>query len=437
MNDHDARMLTAWFDANEVRGSEASLGRALAATKGAPQRPGWLVSLRGGTIAGDNHQRKSMAVPLLAATALIAALVAGAVIGGGGITPRPIPSPVPPSAPPSVPPPPSPTLPIATEEARGGLVAFTHIELLGECPEGRRPSSCYEQRLWVANPDGSNAHELLPRIEGRQIALGWSPDGRWLLFDQDWVPTLTDATGSEVRPLPAAQSLNLGAHELAFSPDSTRLAFFRDVTAGRPEDGIELAILDIASGHVVSFESTRFDEVLGNPQWSPDGAWIAYERQGLSIPGKIFIIRPDGTGRRALTSNALPGHDPQWSPDGSALAFTSSVLVGDEVQRHVISDIYILPLDGGDPVRLTSDKISGRPSWTLDGRLVFNRAVDADTLTGVDLWVMSADGSGPERLDAANLAALSEVGCVTCIYPPTPPGSRFSFDYDAFWQPTP
>ena len=76
MNDHDARMLTAWFDANEVRGSEASLGRALAATKGAPQRPGWLVSLRGGTIAGDNQRRRSMAVPLLAATALIVALVA-------------------------------------------------------------------------------------------------------------------------------------------------------------------------------------------------------------------------------------------------------------------------------------------------------------------------------------------------------------------------
>ena len=49
---------------------------------------------------------------------------------------------------------------------------------------------------------------------------------------------------------------------------------------------------------------------------------------------------------------------------------------------------------------------------------------------------MDADGSGRERLDASNLAALSEVGCVTCIYPPTPPGSGISFDHDAFWQPT-
>jgi Tol biopolymer transport system component len=429
MNDHDARMLTAWFDANEVRGSEASLGRALAATKGAPQRPGWLVSLRGGTIAGDNHQRSSLALRLLVATALIAALVAGGLVGGFIVQP-PYPSPAPPSAPPSVPPPPSPTLPVATEKARG-LVAFTHIDLLGECPPGRPPSLCYEERLWVANPDGSNAHELLPGVEGRQIALGWSPDGRWLLFDHDFVPTLTDASGSEVRPLNAARSLNAGAGQIAFSPDSTRLAFFRDVSAN-PVDGIELAILDIASGHVVSFESTRFHEVLGNPQWSPDGAWIAYEQQGLFIPGKIFIIRSDGTGRRALTSDELPGIDPNWSPDGSSIAFTYSLLVGNETRRHIVNDIYTLELAGRDPVRLTSDGISGRPSWTLDGRIVFVRT-EGDAPGGLELWVMDADGSGAERLDATNLAALSEVGCIACIYPPKNPPLN---ENEAFWQPT-
>jgi TolB protein len=432
MNDHDARMLTAWFDANEVRGSEASMGRALAATKGAPQRPRWLVSLRGGTIAGDNQQRRSMAVPLLAATALIVALVAGAVIGGGGITPRPIPSPALPSAPPSSPPGPSPTLPVATEEARG-LVAFTHVDQLErgvECPD-RVSALCYEQRLWVANPDGSNAHALVPTVagnEGSQIALGWSPDGRWLLFDANGVPTLTNASGSEVRPL------DVRGDSFAFSPDSTRLAFVRDVTPTRGDDPRDLAILDLASGQVVAFESTRSQEGLGGVQWSPDGAWIAYDRQDLFTLAKIFIIRPDGTGRRALTSDELPGIDPNWSPDGSSIAFTYSLLVGNETRRHIVNDIYTLELAGRDPVRLTDDEVSGRPSWTLDGRIVFR--TEGDAPGGLELWVMDADGSGAERLDATNLAALSEVGCVTCIYPPTPPDSGISFDNEAFWQPT-
>jgi hypothetical protein len=440
MNDHDGRMLGAWFDATEVRGSEESLGRALAATTGSPQHPGWLVGLRGGTIAADDTGRPSLALPLLAATVLVATLVVGIVVGGGGITLPPNPSPTQPNTgsgplPTSVP---SPTLAV-TPGGRAGLVAFTHVDVLEqgvECPD--RPTlTCYVPRLWVANPDGSDARELLPGLEGRQIALGWSPDGRWLLFSSDGVYTLTDAAGLDVRPLNTAVSRNLGGGQVAFSPDSKQLAFFRDVAPVGADDSIELAILDIASGTVVSFDSTRFDEVLGNPQWSPDGAWIAYEQQGLFIPGKIFVIHPDGTGRRELTSDALPGIDPQWSVDGSAIAFTSSVREGSEAQPHFVSDIYILPPGGGDPVRLTSDGISGRPSWTLDGRIVFNRATDADTLTGIDLWVMTADGSGAERLDAANLAALSEVGCVACIYEPAPASDETSFEFEAFWQPTP
>jgi Tol biopolymer transport system component len=410
MNDHDARVLTAWLDANEVRGSRAALDRALTAARGQRQRPGWLVSLRGGTIATDDSRRRLLALTLVTTVALVAALVAGAIVGG------PIVRPDPSTAQPTQTRAPSPTQPTTFKE-RGGLVAFTHIEDLEqgvECPSWNS-SLCHVPRLWVSNPDGSNAHELRPRIEGRQTALGWSPDGKWLLFDADDTPTLTDPTGSEVRPLIAARSLNLGGGQIAFSPDSTRLAFFRDVTAN-PEDGIELAILDIASGHVVSFESTRSHEGLGRPQWSPDGAWIAYERQGL------IIIRPDGTGLRALTSDALPGSDPQWSADGMALAFTSSVLVGDEVQRHVVSDIYILPVDAGDPVRLTSDGISAVPSWTLDGRIVFIRLTQGEAEV-IELWIMNADGSAPERLDANNVAALSEIGCIVCN--------------GAFWQPTP
>jgi dipeptidyl aminopeptidase/acylaminoacyl peptidase len=432
MNDHDARMLAAWFDASEVRGLETALDRALAAAKGTAQRPGWLVSVRGGTIAGDDHQRRSLAIPLFAATALIAALLTGALVGGLIVIP-PVASPSPPSVSPS----PSPTLPLATEEARG-LVAYTQVEELErgvDCPD-RLTLSCFMQRLWVADADGSNAHELLPGLEGRQIALGWSPDGRWLLFDADGVPTLTDASGSDIRPLDAAQSSNLGKGQVAFSPDSRRLAFFRDVTVDRPDDGLELAILDIASGQVVPLAGTRSakDIALGSADWSPDGEWIVYERQGLFIPGKLFIVRPDGTDLRALTTNALAGIGPHWSPDGSVLAFTSAVRVVTGERVNFVTDIYTLGLVDRDPVRLTNDGISARPSWTIDGRIVFNRD---QTGSGIDLWVMNADGSGVQHLDRSSLAALSESGCLVCVYPPTSPASEIGFDTDAFWQPRP
>ena len=267
-------------------------------------------------------------------------------------------------------------------------------------------------------------------VEGRQIALGWSPDGRWLLFDHDFVPTLTDASGSEVRPL------SVRGTSFAFSPDSTRLAFVRDVTPTRGDEPNDLAILDLASGQVVAFESTRSREGLGGVQWSPDGAWIAYDRQDLFTLAKIFIIRPDGTGRRALTSDELPGIDPNWSPDGSSIAFTYSLLVGNETRRHIVNDIYTLELAGGDPVRLTSDEISGRPSWTLDGRIVFTEFPRAThpAASSYGSWMPTAQAasastratSPPSPRSAASPASTRRLRLA----------AGFSFDHDAFWQPT-
>ena len=421
MNDHDPRILEAWFDANEVRGSRAALERALTAAKGHPQRPGWLVSIQGGTIATGGSRRSFVALTLLAALALVATVVAGAIVGHPVVRPDPSPTQLTQTPAPA----PSPTQGTTVKE-RGGLVAFTQVEDLVrgvQCPS-YDSVLCHVPRLWVSNPDGGNAHELLPRIkgrpmvEGRQTVVGWSPNGRWLLFDADGTPTLTDPTGSEVR------ELKVEGESFAFSPDSTRLAFLQAIDANDRGVGIQLAILEIATGRVTVLESMRSQDALGSVGWSPGGEWIAFESQTLDRPdggGRVYIVRPDGTDLRALTVDPLLGIAPAWSPHGTTLAFTSPRLVND-APVQVASDIYVLRLGDQDPVRLTSDGISAGPSWTLDGRIVFSRLTQGEAEV-IELWVMNADGSGAERLDASNVAALSEIGCVAC--------DQF------FWQPTP
>ncbi|MFG2988969.1 S9 family peptidase [Streptomyces sp. NPDC048257] len=59
--------------------------------------------------------------------------------------------------------------------------------------------------------------------------------------------------------------------------------------------------------------------------WSPDGRWIAY----TSAPGggehtRVWVVRPDGTGRRVLAGAGSGGsaHLGCWTRDGSALAVT-------------------------------------------------------------------------------------------------------------------
>ena len=56
------------------------------------------------------------------------------------------------------------------------------------------------------------------------------------------------------------------------------------------------------------------------PAWSPDGRWIAFEREVNDRRYvTVYVVRPDGTGLRRL-SPARVGQDWAWSPDGRWIA---------------------------------------------------------------------------------------------------------------------
>jgi Tol biopolymer transport system component len=102
-------------------------------------------------------------------------------------------------------------------------------------------------------------------------------------------------------------------------------------------------------------------------------------------PGQmaIYTMRPDGTGRTAVTS----GYDdltPTWSPDRRRLAFVRMDGFGGTI--HIMSD------KGG---RVTPLLDGNNPQWSPDGtRIVFDRVYAGNK----DVWVMGADGSNPQRL---------------------------------------
>lgn len=57
-------------------------------------------------------------------------------------------------------------------------------------------------------------------------------------------------------------------------------------------------------------------EFILNPEWSPDGEWIAF-----SAGGEIFKIRPDGSELTRLTYGGETKFRPSWSPDRKWLAY--------------------------------------------------------------------------------------------------------------------
>ena len=141
----------------------------------------------------------------------------------------------------------------------------------------------------------------------------WSPDGRWLAVGLDGGKLgIADALSGVV----SGESPQLFAEDVAWSPDSSRLAYSSDVG---------IWVIDIAtrsSRHIVdaavhagSFPNGwRHLGPLPLPMWSPDGSRIAFR----AAPG-LAVIGPDGADRRDIVPGPVGRFD--WVSEARSIAY--------------------------------------------------------------------------------------------------------------------
>ncbi|MET2986192.1 S9 family peptidase [Aureibaculum conchae] len=103
-----------------------------------------------------------------------------------------------------------------------------------------------------------------------------------------------------------------------------------------------------------------------NPEISPDGNRIVYQRYGFDImndrkQSRLWMMNANGTNNFKLTSNEVNESNPKWSPDGTKIAFTSSTENG--------SEIFVYWLATGKTAKLTQlEKSPSGLRWSPDGK---------------------------------------------------------------------
>lgn len=147
--------------------------------------------------------------------------------------------------------------------------------------------------------------------------------------------------------------------------------------------------------YVVNADGTALTQLAGGaghgqPDWSPDGAKLAFAAYDGSIP-EIHVMNADGSGATNVTNHPAFDYAPAWSPDGTKIAFVSD--------RDGAWGIFVMDPDGGGVTRLTTEEApigdlyggDGGPIWSPDGtRILFQRFTAQEQA----LYVMGADGSG-------------------------------------------
>lgn len=122
----------------------------------------------------------------------------------------------------------------------------------------------------------------------------------------------------------------------------------------------------------------------------------------FSYAGDLYTVPISGGEARRLTSHVGYEMFPRFSPDGSKIAFTG--------QYDGNTEVFLMPADGGEPVRLTYTATNGRDdlgdrmgpnnivmTWSPDGKKIVYRNRISSSFDG-KLWTVSPDGGMPVQI---------------------------------------
>jgi Tol biopolymer transport system component len=191
--------------------------------------------------------------------------------------------------------------------------------------------------------------------------------------------------------------------EAVWSPDGKRVAFTRVAAPDHVYSAVWVVNADGTDARSLS-GPTSYAEF---PKWSPDGRWIAYQEQTDYGSGGgradttfgLWIVRPDGTGRRKLASGGTGGSSMDfvgqgsawgWSPDGTRIALIS--------QKHGSDDPFAVYVVNVGTRRSRFLTYGMYPAWSPDSKRIVFSAGDTHGYGCSGVWLIPASGGKRQHL---------------------------------------
>lgn len=267
--------------------------------------------------------------------------------------------------------------------------------------------------LWLKSLADDRPARRLTYSKGGEGGVNWSPDSKKIVFsakrdgdDASQLYVLDLASGGEAERL---TTLTLGARSPKWSPDGKQLLFVSEIFPGDTDEAaVKKSAKERKDRKYKAYAADQFPVRFWN-QWLGDKQV------------RLFVMdaKAGATARDLLTGSklaAMPGFgggngddgqnlEAEWAPDGKGVVFSVATNRDAAARESVFTQLYLVPVAGGEPQRLTNDTSSyGSLAFSTDGKTLF---CTTDPNTPGKVYDLSRLASFPWPFDAAGRKVLT------------------------------
>lgn len=269
-------------------------------------------------------------------------------------------------------------------------------------------------QLWVRYMDGSNGVIQVTHGIESPVDFRWAPDGSSIAFTMD----IPDTNGWNI-PMPSAPA---GAQWTAPPRIITRLDYRADRTGYLGDTWRQLFVVSAEGGtprQVTHGDIQVGARQVGIPQpaaidWLPDGKTVIVDgnlARGAELVyrmSNLYAVDVASGALRRLTPDSGYWNAPVVSPDGKWIAYTGFAASN---QIYHASDLWVVHPDGTDRRALTTgfDRDPQSVAWADNSTLWFS-AEDHGT---VNTWTTSVDAKVPTVKPASNGTQVLQLGSIS------------------------